>query len=119
MCDRPVRIILTIDYAFDRNSGSPGTVIALGETDAPGGHDTDVLSLDDLAVRRGAQARFPMLVAGRSGFGRPCAGAARRADLPFPLDRRSGAIVRVAATIEPPPGLAETPRCRPHRPLAQ
>ncbi len=63
-----MRIVLTIHHELDRNSGSPGTTIALAEAYARAGHETEILSFDDLPARLGPQARmiaFPLLVAGR------------------------------------------------------
>jgi glycosyltransferase involved in cell wall biosynthesis len=63
-----VRIVLTIHHELDRNSGSPGTTIALAEAYERAGHEAEILSFDDLPARLGPQARmvaFPLLVARR------------------------------------------------------
>jgi glycosyltransferase involved in cell wall biosynthesis len=72
-----VRIVLTIHHELDRNSGSPGTTIALAEAYTRAGHETEIVSFDDLPARLGPQARmvvFPLLVARRlaGALGRWC-----------------------------------------------
>jgi glycosyltransferase involved in cell wall biosynthesis len=72
-----VRVLLTIHHLLDRNSGAPGTTMALAEAYQRAGHETEILSYDDLPARFGAQARmlaFPALVASRlaGSLGRWC-----------------------------------------------
>jgi glycosyltransferase involved in cell wall biosynthesis len=72
-----VRIVLTIHHELDRNSGSPGTTMALADAYRRAGHETELLSFDDLPTRLGPQAKmlaFPAVVAGRlcGSLGRWC-----------------------------------------------
>ncbi len=63
-----MRVVLTIHHYLDRNTGSPGSTIALAEAYHRAGHDTELLSFDDLPARFRTQARmlaFPALVAAR------------------------------------------------------
>jgi glycosyltransferase involved in cell wall biosynthesis len=63
-----VRIAVTIHHHLDPNSGAPGSTIALAEAYERAGHQTEILSFDDLPRSFNAQARmlsFPLLVASR------------------------------------------------------
>ncbi|HEX4519286.1 MAG TPA: glycosyltransferase family 4 protein [Gaiellaceae bacterium] len=72
-----MRVVLTIHHTLDRNSGSPGSTIALAEAYERAGHEVELLSFDDLPGRLSEQARmlaFPAYVARRLAgpLGRRC-----------------------------------------------
>jgi glycosyltransferase involved in cell wall biosynthesis len=63
-----MQIVLTIGHHLDPNSGSPGATMALAEAYERAGHETELLSLDDVPQGLGSagiRLAFPLLLAGR------------------------------------------------------
>jgi glycosyltransferase involved in cell wall biosynthesis len=63
-----LRILLTIHHRLERDSGAPGSTLALADAYRRAGHETELLSFDDLPRGLTPQAQmlaFPVLVASR------------------------------------------------------